>query len=140
MRVVTSPNFCKVCLEGLWLSLLRRVDFIEDVTEDCEWRTDPEDPSSSGTWVKVINLHLLPLAQFRSESGDHLPAESYTITWARAGRVVQEFANQTRLEIDNELAVARYTIKVKFATDEVRTESPLLLSDLQYNVIRKCGE
>jgi len=140
MRVVTSPNFCKVCLEGLWLSLLRRVDFIDDVVEDCEWRADLEGPSSSGTWVKVINLHLLPLAQFRSASQEYSPSESYTITWTRAGRVIQEFTNQTRLEIDNEHAVGSYTIKVKFASDEIRAESPLLVSDLKYNVIRKCGE
>lgn len=140
MRVVTSPNFCKVCLEGLWLSLLRRVDFVDDVTEDCEWRTDIGKPSSPGTWVKAINLHLLPLAQFRSESEGYLPSESYTITWTRAGRVIHEFTNQTRLEIDNEQAVGSYTIKVKFASDEIRAESPLLISDLKYNVIRKCGE
>ncbi|TFK39079.1 IgA peptidase M64-domain-containing protein [Crucibulum laeve] len=136
MRVVTSPNFCSVCTEGLWLSLLKRVDLIDNVTENCEWRSDPH---SGGIWIKTINLHLLPLAQLRTDTASIKSEESYTITWKRAGIVMNEFTNRTRLEIDDGHALGRYTISVQFTTDEVRLESDLLASSLQYNVMHKCG-
>ncbi|KAK6992530.1 hypothetical protein R3P38DRAFT_3225605 [Favolaschia claudopus] len=31
MRQVTTPNFCKACIEGLWLALLRNVSLIDDI-------------------------------------------------------------------------------------------------------------
>ncbi|KAF8158494.1 IgA peptidase M64-domain-containing protein [Crassisporium funariophilum] len=129
MRVVTSPNFCKVCSEKLWLYLLKKVDFIDDITETCEQR--------SGSWVKVLDLQLLPVAHLRKTLVT--PKESYTITWKKDGEHISEFTNLTRVEIDDETSVAKYTIKVKFATEEIRIPSKSLVSGVHYNVKTKCG-
>jgi len=135
MRVVTSPDFCKVCTEKLWLYLLERVDFIEDISESCV-----QHPSGSGLsspWSKVIDLHLLPLAHLRKTLVS--PDESYTIAWKKDGHLLPQFTNKTRIKMDNESAIGRYTIQVKFATEEIRLKSKKLVSGVHYTVTTKCG-
>jgi hypothetical protein len=130
MRVVTSPNFCKVCTEKLWLNLLERVDFIDDVKESC---------IQHGDWsTKVIDLHLLPLAHLRKTPVS--PDESYTITWKKDGSLLPGFTNKTRIELNSESAIGEYTIEVEFATEEIRLKSEKLVSGLHYAVKTKCGE
>lgn len=133
MRIVTSPNFCKVCTEKLWLNLLERVDFIDDIKESCVQH-------HSGSWSKVIDLHLLPLAHLRKTpvSTD----ESYTITWKKDGNLLPQFTNKTRIELNDsdESAIGKYTIKIKFATEEIRLKSKKLVSGVRYTVKTKCGE
>ena len=130
MRVVTSPHFCKVCTEGLWLSLLGHIDLINDIRiGECE-------KQSSGSWTRVVDLQLLPLAQFRTES--IIPKESYTVKWKKNGRIIREFTNQTRLEVDAGDAVGRWTVMIKFATEEVRVDDARLYSKAQLT-IGKCG-
>ena len=135
MRVVTSPNFCKVCTEKLWLNLLERVDFIDDIKESCVLQHHSD---SGAGWFKVIDLHFLPLAHLRKTgiSTD----ESYTITWKKDGSLLPQYANKTRIELDNESAIGEYTIKVKFATEEIRLKSKNLVSGVRYTVKNKCGE
>ena len=133
MRIVTSPNFCKVCTEKLWLNLLERVDFIDDVKESCI-----PHHSSSGGWSKVIDLHLLPLAHLRKTPVS--PDESYTITWKKDGNLLPRFTNKTRIELDGESATGEYTIKVKFATEEIRLKSKKLVSGVNYAVKTNCGD
>ena len=133
MRVVTSPNFCKVCTEKLWLNLLERIDFIDGVKESCV-----QHHSGSGGWSKVIDLDLLPLAHLRKTLVG--PDESYTITWKKDGSLLPQFTNKTRIELDSESAIGEYTIKVKFATEEIRLKSKKLVSGVHYAVKTKCGE
>ena len=132
MRAVATPNFCKVCTEKLWLNLLERVDFIDDVKESCV-----QQHSGSGGWSKVIDVHLLPLAHLRKTPVG--PVESYTITWKKDGRLLPRFTNKTSIELDSESAVGEYTIKVKFATEEIRLKSKNLVSGVRYAVKTKCG-
>jgi hypothetical protein len=132
MRTVTTPNFCKVCLEGLWLSLLRRVNLIDDIEEGCSH-------TNSSAWVKTLDMTLVPLAQFRSDAKEN-KNESYTILWQRNNRVLHEFTNKTRLEVDGENAVGDYAVDVKFATDEVRVDKDkLLTATARYEIIHNCG-
>lgn len=139
MRIVTSPNFCKVCIEGLWLSLLRRVDLIDDVKEGCEWRSKGDSSSVEGSWVKTLDVELVPLAQFRDD--DLQANESYTVRWWKDQTLLKEFTNKTRIEIDDEEAVATYSIGVKFATDEVRVDKEKLLSSaIKYKVTGRCKD
>ena len=140
MRVVTSPNFCKACTEKLWLNLLERVDFIDDIKESCvQQQQQQQYPSSSGSgWSKVIDLHLLPLAHLRKTPVG--PDESYTITWKKDGSLLPRFTNKTRIELDSESAIGEYNIKVKFATEEIRLKSKRLVSGVRYAVKTKCGE
>ncbi|KAF9468663.1 IgA peptidase M64-domain-containing protein [Collybia nuda] len=132
MRIVTSPNFCKACIEGLWLSLLKNVSLIDDIQESCE--------EHSGGWVKTLDLKLVPLAQFRADTMENKNEESYTITWWKDQKILPEFTNQTRLEIAGDDAVGTYAIGVKFATQEVRIDKEKLLSaGARYKVTRNCN-
>ncbi|KAF9241078.1 IgA peptidase M64-domain-containing protein [Melanogaster broomeanus] len=107
MRSVVKPNFCKVCLEGLWLSLLRRVDLIEDLRSTC-----------SGPSSKTIEVVLVKLAQFRE-----LPiksAESYMIQWSKDGQVLERFTNRTTVELES--TSGTYRVDVTYSIDEVRSD------------------
>lgn len=84
MRIVTTPNFCKACLEGLWLSLLRRVDFIDTVTSSCT-----QVGVSPPRFHRVLDLDLVPLGQFRL-SGEQVQKESYSIAWKKDGVALEE--------------------------------------------------
>ena len=134
MRAVTSPNFCKVCTERLWLYLLKRVAFVDDISESCVGHRS----GSASLWSKVIDLHLLPLAHLRKTPVS--PDESYTIIWNKDGSLLPQFTNKTRIEIDDESALGEYTIKVNFATEEIRLKSKKLISSVNYTVKTKCGE
>ena len=140
MRVVTTPNFCKACLEGLWHSLLRRVDFIDDVLPGC--RISPGYPTS---WKRTLDLKLVPLAQFREAPDLSLAKqfkESYSITWSKDGDVLEHFNDQTHIEVDDTDGdgVGVYSIEVKFRTEEVRVDPQgLLISSGDFNVGERCG-
>lgn len=134
MRAVTSPNFCKVCTEKLWLYLLKRVAFVDDISESCVQHRS----GSASLWSKVIDLHLLPLAHLRKTPVS--PDESYTIIWNKDGILLPQFTNKTRIEVDDESALGEYTIKVNFATEEIRLKSKKLVSSVNYTVKTKCGE
>lgn len=67
MRDVVTPNFCKVCIEELWLRLLRRISIIENAKGDC----------------RSFGIDLLPLAQFRTNETMVGAEERYEIVWSR---------------------------------------------------------
>jgi hypothetical protein len=136
MRAVTEPNFCKVCLEGLWLSLLKRVDLIDDVREGCQWDATSE---SEGKWMKTLDLQLVPLAQFRRIPVD--VQESISILWTKDGERLDAFMNKTSVILEDEDAVGRYVVDVKFATEEVRVDNAgMLTAKAVYIVERNCTE
>jgi hypothetical protein len=128
MRIVTTPNFCKVCLEGLWLSLLKRVDLIDNIHEGCQWE---------GTWKKTLDLRLVPLADFREIPVD--VKESFSISWTKDGEVLDAFTNQTSIILEDGDAVGRYVVDVKFGTEEVRVDrEELLTARAGYIVDKTC--
>lgn len=67
MRDVLTPNFCKICIEELWLRLLRRISIIEGAESDC----------------RTFSINLLPLAQFRINETLVGMEERYDILWSR---------------------------------------------------------
>jgi hypothetical protein len=107
MRTLANPNFCNVCLEGLWGSLLKRVDLIQDLRVTC--------PESSG---RVVEVNLVKLAQFRESPIES--AESYTIVWTRNGRVLEALTNLTKVELSD--AEGTYHVDVAYAVDQVRSD------------------
>ena len=107
MRSVTQPNFCNVCLEGLWLSLLKRVDLIEDLRVTC-----------SGPSNHIVQVDLVKLAQFREHPIKS--AESYTIEWTRNGHVLEELTNLTKVELND--VDGTYRVDVAYSIDEVRLD------------------
>ncbi|KAG6816998.1 hypothetical protein H0H87_000893 [Tephrocybe sp. NHM501043] len=137
MRSVITPNFCKVCIEGLWLSLLRRVDLIDDVKEDCEREMIDLESGDPG-WLKTFNLKLVPLAQFRSPQAR--ANETYAIKWWKDNKLLKEFTNKTRIALSDSKAIGTYLISVAFATDEVRLDKDKLLSSsVTYEIKDFCG-
>ena len=138
MRTVTTPNFCKVCLEGLWLSLLRRVNLIDGIKEDCQERTMGED--TPARWVKTIEAQLIPLAHLRFDVQASAARESYTIIWRKDGQILDSFTNKTVLEIDDHLIPANYSLSVGFETEEVRRDDDGVLQSRQDLIIsERCG-
>ncbi|THH17272.1 hypothetical protein EW146_g3507 [Bondarzewia mesenterica] len=111
MRLTTRPDFCKVCIEGLWSSLLSRVDLIDGLETQCQLDSDAQ------TWKRALNLRLVPIGQFREEPVR--AQESYTIEWTQNGVQLAEFANQTVVVVDDEEALGVFEVAVKFATEEV---------------------
>ncbi len=141
MRVVTTPDFCKACTEGLWLSLLKRVNLIDNLTESCIRVT------SSSDWVKSLTIDLVPLAHLRlpdsvvQREGETINNEAYAITWTKDGVVQDEFTNQTSISIFDSSSLGKYVVSVQFYTDEVRVDKDgLLKSSLEYDVTRSCGD
>ncbi|KAG5719244.1 hypothetical protein E4T56_gene13390 [Termitomyces sp. T112] len=137
MRLVTTPDFCKVCIEGLWLSLLRRVNLIDGINEGCEQGASRSSESSTSGWIKILDLKLVPLAQFREPQSR--VNESYTIKWWKDHKLLTEFTNQTRLIINGLDAIGTYLINVTFATDEVRLDKDkLLTTSYTYQISTVC--
>ncbi|KAJ7243740.1 IgA peptidase M64-domain-containing protein [Mycena rebaudengoi] len=126
MRTVTVPNFCGACLEGLWLQLLRRISLIDGIDASCPRHLDANT---------TLTLRLVPVAQFRTTAVAGLD-ESYTITWARDGAVLQQWANHTRVDA----RPGTYTVRVKYTTSEVRVDRDDLLSaSMEYTVSEECS-
>ena len=126
MRIVTTPDFCKVCLEGLWHHLLNRVDLIDDLDVGCDGQT------------RTVNLTLVPLAQYRTDAVES--EESYAVTWYKDGRVLGLHANSTLLELDDFEALGHYTVDVQFTTEEVRLDTRgLLRSRANFTIDERCS-
>ncbi|KAF5360455.1 hypothetical protein D9756_004955 [Leucocoprinus leucothites] len=142
MRVVTSPNFCKVCTEGLWLSLMKRVDLVDRLTESCCHSTE-----SGATWLRSLNLDLIPLAHLRqAPEGDEdilepPNNEMYSITWIKDDEVLEEFQDETSIILPDEAGVGNYTILVRFSTDEVMVDEDMVMtSQWEYEVTSLCQD
>jgi hypothetical protein len=85
-------------------------------------------------------MNLVPLAQYRPNAKENKNRESYTILWRRDNRILHEFTNRTRLEVDGQNAVGEYAVDVKFATNEVRVDKEnLLTAAARYNITKNCG-
>jgi hypothetical protein len=127
MRQVTTPNFCKACLEGLWLQLLRGVSLIDTVEESCSTHAEPS--------VSTLTLRLVPLAQLRATAVLGLD-ESYTITWSKDGAVLPGLTNKTQVDV----APGTYSVDVKYSTTEVRVDPKnLLTARMEYTVSKTCA-
>lgn len=116
MRTVTSPSLCSVCLEGLWLSLLKRVSLIDKLTV-----TLP-DKGESGS--AIIELTLVPLGQMREH---RVAGEYFTIMWQRDGISLPDYTNLTRITVEEPQGI--WHVHVQLHTREVRVDSNGLLSE-----------
>ncbi|KAJ7465162.1 IgA peptidase M64-domain-containing protein [Mycena latifolia] len=121
MRIVTTPNFCKACLEGLWLALLRDVSLVDGIDEACA-------PPTSSTPASTLSLRLVPLAHLRAP----VLADSYTISWSRDGFPLAAWANKTQV---GPAGPGTYTVRVKYDTPEVRMDPEgRLEAEVEYTV------
>ncbi|TFK48731.1 hypothetical protein OE88DRAFT_1663847 [Heliocybe sulcata] len=130
MRIVTTPNFCSACAEGLWMSLLKRVHLIDDIYTGCT-------QAASGEWKRTIHLELVPLAQFRDVPVT--PKESYKVVWSKEGKTLSELTNKTNVEVEDEAGVT-YGVSVEFATEEVRMDKEgLLKASGEFSLHSRCS-
>jgi len=89
--------------------------------------------------MKVLDLHLVPLADFREVPVD--VKESLSISWTKDGEILGTFTNKTSITIEDEDAVGRYIVDVKFATEEVRVDrAGLLTARTEHIIDKKCAE
>ncbi|KAJ3894832.1 IgA peptidase M64-domain-containing protein [Lentinula edodes] len=133
MRIVTTPNFCSVCLEGLWHALLSQVRLIDDLVVSTI-------KGNEVAGMTTIEVKLVPFAQFRldleksksTQSSDWAQlralaeAEHYTIIWYKDNIALPEFENQTKIEV---ITHATYAVDVRFHTPEVRLDKEGHLGD-----------
>lgn len=117
MRMVTTANFCSVCLEGLWLSLLERVDLIDGLAAGCA-------TNAAGKPTRTLEASLVPLAHLRDD--DVGKEEAYIIKWLKNGVELEGFQNQTHIEVGNEEGT--FEVVVQFETEEVRLDKAGYLS------------
>ncbi|KAF9562648.1 hypothetical protein CPC08DRAFT_735102 [Agrocybe pediades] len=137
MRAVATPNFCKACIETLWLKLLRNITFIDGIQESCEKGLLAGSSEQARVELKkVISLDLLPLANLRITP--ITPNETYSIVWKKDEHVLERFTNKTRVEIDDKVSVGNYSVRVQFWTEEVRVDSPVLKSEVNFEVASSC--
>ncbi len=94
MRVVTSPDFCKVCVEGLWHVLLERVNLIDSISTLLERVNLIDSISTECTHRRTISLNPVGLGKFRildAGGGASLPHEDLLIAWSMDGVAVAAF-------------------------------------------------
>lgn len=123
MRVVTSPNFCKVCVEGLWHVLLERVSLIDNLTSFC-----------SPMAKRIIILEPVRIGQFRrlgpseTAQSDALHDENILISWSKDGSPLLEFENKTLVIVDFD-TTGNFSVELQFSTTEVRIDPNGYLTD-----------
>ncbi|KAK1227749.1 hypothetical protein PQX77_009220 [Marasmius sp. AFHP31] len=126
MRIVTTPNFCKVCLEGLWLALLKRLSLIDTIVIRC----DGDNTALEATFI--------PLAEYRPEA-DRIEGEEYTVTWSKDGEVLSDFTNKTKVVFPPERALGRYKLEVGLVTPEVVLDKEGVLNGVvEFEVSKTC--
>ena len=110
----------------MWSSLLSRVSLIDSITSEC---------TSEG--VLALNADVVPLAQLRPKPIATLE-ESLAITWLKDGVALDSFENYTSVLVEGDM-VGRYTVKVRYASEEIRLEKEdLLTATLSLDVARAC--
>ncbi|KAJ6451612.1 IgA peptidase M64-domain-containing protein [Mycena sanguinolenta] len=119
MRQVTTPNFCKACIEGLWLALLQDVSLIDsfDVAA-CSSSLSSVTAMDTKPKLTMLRLRLVPLAHLRTVLAPPEVTESYSITWSKDGEVLPNLANKTEVHV----GPGRYAVDVQYKTSEVQID------------------
>ncbi|KAI9293183.1 hypothetical protein K502DRAFT_306742 [Neoconidiobolus thromboides FSU 785] len=116
MRNVTSPRFCKVCKESLWLQYLKRLNIIDEliVSKKCG----------------KVNVKLIPLqfAQFRKQP-ELFKGEKFIVKWFKDNVQVKEFDNLFELNLKNKDSKysGNWAVKVQLITPEIKKDDNNLL-------------
>ncbi|KAF9533177.1 IgA peptidase M64-domain-containing protein [Crepidotus variabilis] len=130
MRAVTKPNFCSICLETLWINLLRGISLIDDVKEKCS------AGSSASPSAKVLEVNLIPLAHLRQDFS--ISEEAYSIIWRKDGQLLNQYTNQTKIKLDGAQTTGVYQVEVEYATPEIRISSQYLKATRKHIVKSDC--
>eukprot|EP01062_Namystynia_karyoxenos_P011775 TRINITY_DN1422_c2_g1_i1.p1 TRINITY_DN1422_c2_g1~~TRINITY_DN1422_c2_g1_i1.p1 ORF type:complete len:602 (+),score=174.55 TRINITY_DN1422_c2_g1_i1:80-1885(+) len=114
MRNMTSPHFCPVCKEGMWLQFFARMSVIDDVKVET---------SAAQTSVR---LQVVPLAQFRPAA---LPGvtERLSVQWTQGGKHRTDLDDQFEFSLPAGEATGSWRAAVRYETSEVRADPDGLL-------------
>ncbi|KAI1452323.1 IgA peptidase M64-domain-containing protein [Annulohypoxylon moriforme] len=118
MRSVYSVDFCEACIEGLWLSLLGSVKFIDDFTMVVE-------PDGS----TLVKIDLLPLGEYRKGENSH--GETYEILWYGGDESVllDDWTNKTHAFVVPN--TSEYGIEVRFWSEQIKATNHSALVDMR---------
>lgn len=127
MRKVTTPNFCSVCKEDLWLHLLQRVDLIDNFAASCR------------TGSRFLTATVVPFGRFRQPE-DRKAGEEYTFQWFKNGVRQMQFDGMVEVNTGSGSAgVGRWAFRAALKTDEVRRDPEgLLTNERQIKVTAIC--
>jgi hypothetical protein len=113
MRNMTSPVFCPICQEAIWIQFFKRMSVIDNVTV-----------TAAGSNTQVA-LSLLQVGPFRPVP---IPGETYYIVWSRNNAEVKNYENVTQWTQTTVSASGSWKVVVQFITREVRSDPSKLLT------------
>jgi hypothetical protein len=127
MRQVTTPDFCAVCMEGLWARVLARVDLVDTAGAACV------------RGERVLSVRLVPLGQFREGEGKGA-GERYRIRWTRDGVERPEWEDEVEVRVRGEEGVGHWRADVRFESDQIRKdEEGVTRAGVQWVVDGECA-
>jgi hypothetical protein len=112
MRNMSSPDFCNVCKENMWLQFFQTVSAIDSLTVTCDTNT------------ATVILNVIQLAQFREVP---IAGEEYDLTWYKNGAPDPSKNNLFQWIELRTVAAGDWTARLKFITPQVRHDPNLLL-------------
>jgi hypothetical protein len=115
MRNMTSPSFCPVCKEGMWMQFLQRISIIDSVNVSSVANPD-------GT--RNVTLATLKLGPLR-EAGNEVPGETLEVRWSRAGAEREDLRDSFNIQAQS----GSWSVSVKFNTPEIRSDPSGLTSE-----------
>jgi hypothetical protein len=126
MRQVTTPDFCAVCMEGLWARVLARVDLVDTAGAACV------------RGERVLSVRLVPLGQFREGEGKGA-GERYRIRWTRDGVERPEWEDEVEVRARGKEGVGHWRADVRFESDQIRKdEEGVTRGGVQWVVDSEC--
>lgn len=103
--------FCSVCLEGLTLSLLRRVSLVKSSEIRCPSSRAADTSSDNSATIAITLLNMTDA--------------TYALRWYRGTTEINTFANQTTIRVPGRAestVAAWYTAEVELSLPQVRLE------------------
>jgi len=112
MRNMSSPNFCKICEENMWIQFFQQISAIDNITETCQ-----------GTSI-TIKLNVIALGQFRDVP---IPGETYDLRWYWNGSHFPDYDNVFEWTAERSLRLGLWRAELQFTTLQVRQDPNNLL-------------
>jgi len=113
MRNMSSPVFCPICQETIWIQFFKRISVIDNVTI-----------ATSGSNTQV-SLNLLQVAQLRPVP---IKGETFVVSWFKSNVEDKTLANITSWTRPTNIAAGSWSVTAQFITPEVRSDPNKLLS------------
>jgi len=113
MRNMSSPVFCPICQEAIWIQFFKRISVIDNVTL-----------TTAGSNTQV-SLALVQVAQLRPTP---IIGESFLVNWFRNNAEDLTLRNITQFTRPTASATGSWRVTAQFITPEVRSDPSKLLT------------